>query len=104
MYGAGDGKLGKEAGGGPQRGEEIRAAFLENNPAYAKLVSDLEDAYQSNGKWIPSIDGRPLYPRTKKDILNTCIQGNSAILFKNWMINCQDIEDVQLGYAHQMIA
>lgn len=104
MYGAGDAKLGKEAGGGAERGEEIRNAFMESNPAYAQLVRDLEDAYQQNGGWIPGMDGRPFYPRTKKDILNTCIQGNSAIVFKRWMVRCSKLSDVTEGWAYQMVA
>lgn len=104
MYGAGDAKLGKEAGGNAQRGEEIRMAFFEGNPAYAELLRDLEDAYASNGKWIPSIDGRPLYPRSKKDILNTKIQGDSAVIFKNWMVRCHDLSDVVERHAFQMVA
>ena len=101
MYGAGDPHLGVIAG---QSGARIRAAFLEANPAYAKLVQDLEDAWRANGRWIPSIDKRPLYPKSKKDILNTKLQGDSAIIFKLWMIRCSKLEDVKLGYAHQMIA
>ena len=104
MYGAGDGNLGAQAGsGGSNRGAKIRKVFLESNPAYAKLVEDLTDAWQSN-KFIPSMDGRPLYPRSKKDVLNTTIQGNSAVIFKKWMIRCDKLVDVREGYAHQMIA
>jgi DNA polymerase-1 len=104
MYGAGDGKLGKEAGGGVQRGKEIRAAFFESNPAYALLVEDLQSAMSSNGGWIPSMDGRPLYPRSKKDALNTKIQGDSAIVFKNWTIDCHDLEDRKKGYSNQLLS
>ena len=104
MYGAGDEKLGKTAGGGAARGADIKAAFLEANPAYAQLVEELTEAYQANGGWIPSIDGRPLYPKSKKDTLNTKIQGDCAVLFKHWMVMVNKLQDVKLGYAHQMVA
>lgn len=104
MYGAGDAKLGKEAGGNAARGEAIRMAFFEGNPAYADLLADLEAAYAHNGGWIPSCDGRPMYPASKKDILNTKIQGDSAVVFKNWMIKCDSLIDIQQGFANQMVA
>ena len=104
MYGAGDEKLGKTAGGGAARGAAIKEAFLEANPAYAYLVEDLTDAYNANGQWVPSIDGRPLYPKSKKDCLNTKIQGDCAVLFKHWMRMVDTLSDVQRGHAHQMVA
>jgi len=104
MYGAGDEKLGKTAGGSAARGAGIKEAFLEANPAYACLVEDLTDAYNANGGWIPSIDGRPLYPKSKKDTLNTKIQGDCAVLFKHWMRMVDKLQDVQQGHAHQMVA
>jgi len=104
MYGAGDGNLGAQAGsGGAARGAKIRKVFLESNPAYAELVEDLTDAYRKN-KFIPSMDGRPLYPRSLKDVLNTTIQGNSAVVFKKWMVNCDKLEDVKEKHAAQMVA
>ena len=61
---------------------------------YALLQKQLEEEFKASGnKYIIAIDGRRLYVRSKKDVLNTYTQGNSAIIFKHWMIMIRDVRE-----------
>jgi len=59
---------------------------MKKYKCYHELVQSLEQALEANGGWIYGLDGRRFYVRNKKDVLNTCLQGNSAIIFKTWMV------------------
>jgi len=86
MYGAGDAKLGGMAGKNKKAGGKMKSDFFEANPAYADLISNLEAEYMTMGGFIKGIDGRKFFVRNKKDLLNTYLQGNSAIIFKHWLV------------------
>jgi hypothetical protein len=86
MYSAGATKLGAILGKGPEVGRRNKDRFMKRYKCYHELVQALEAAYEKNGGFIYGLDGRKFYVRNKKDLLNTLLQGNSAIIFKNWMI------------------
>ena len=64
----------------------------------------LEIEYKKNDGWIRGLDGRRLYVRAKKDCLNTFTQGNSAILFKHWMIQVRKARLRSTQRIEQIIA
>jgi len=88
MYGAGHAKLGATLGKSPAVGKKNKDKFMKAYKCYHQLVAHLEAEYERNGGFIYGLDGRKFYVRNKKDVLNTLLQGNSAIVFKNWMIEC----------------
>lgn len=85
MYGCGDAKLASTLGKQTKEGAKLKRLFWDNNPALKYLVEQLELSYSVNG-YIKSIDGRVLDVRDKRKLLNTLLQGSSAIVFKLWMI------------------
>lgn len=89
MYNAGPAKLGAILGKGPNVGKRNKNRFMKKYKCYSDLVKDLEKALEANGGYIYGIDGRRFYVRNKKDVLNTVLQGNSAIIFKTWMVGLE---------------
>lgn len=88
LYNAGPAKLGAILGQGANVGKRNKDRFMKRYSCYHMLVRDLEHELKANGGFIYGLDGRKFYVRNAKDVLNTCLQGNSAIVFKNWMIQC----------------
>lgn len=86
MYNAGPAKLGAILGQGANVGKRNKNRFMSKYGCYHMLVKKLEEELKRNGGFIYALDGRKFYVRNAKDVLNTLLQGNSAILFKNWMI------------------
>ena len=86
MYNAGPAKLGAILGKGPNVGKKNKDRFMKKYGCYHMLVRELEAELKRNGGFIYALDGRKFYVRNAKDVLNTCLQGNSAIIFKCWMI------------------
>lgn len=86
MYGAGPAKLGATLGQSKAIGKKNKDNFMKKYKCYHQLVQALEKEFEKNGGFIYGLDGRKFYVRSKKDVLNTLLQGNSAIIFKNWMI------------------
>ena len=89
MYGAGAAKLGAILGRSATVGKRNKDRFMKRYGCYHMLQKSLEEELKRNGGCIFGLDGRKFYVRSAKDVLNTCLQGNSAILFKNWMIQCE---------------
>jgi hypothetical protein len=89
LYSAGATKLGAILGKDARVGKRNKDRFMKRYACYHMLVKTLEDELKSNGGYIYGLDGRRFYVRAAKDVLNTCLQGNSAILFKSWMIQCE---------------
>lgn len=90
MYGAGAAKLGATLGKSAAVGKRNKDRFMKKYKCYHQLVKYLEGLYEQNDGWIPGLDGRKFYVRSKKDILNTYLQGNSAIIFKHWMVKVDE--------------
>lgn len=86
LYNAGPEKLGAILGKSKAVGKRNKDRFMKKYKCYHELVQALEQAYNRNGGFIYALDGRKFYVRNKKDLLNTCLQGNSAIIFKHWMV------------------
>jgi len=101
MYGAGPAKLGATLGKSAAVGKRNKDKFMKAYKCYHQLVAALEAQYEKNGGFIHGLDGRKFYVRSKKDTLNTLLQGNSAIIFKNWMIAC-DQAKVDFRYSHNV--
>ena len=89
VYNAGPAKLGAILGKDAKVGKKNKDRFMRRYPCYHMLVKSLEDELKRNGGYIYGLDGRRFYVRAAKDVLNTCLQGNSAIVFKHWMLACQ---------------
>ena len=110
LYGAGDEKIGhsydkllssKDA---KKKGKEIRAAYIDAIDGLDKLLASIKTA--SERGYIKAIDGRKIMVDSPHKALNYCLQGNSAILAKRWMvINQQNIKELnlccsQLAFIH----
>lgn len=89
LYSAGATKLGAILGKDARVGKRNKDRFMKRYACYHMLVKSLEDELKRNGGYIYGLDGRRFYVRAAKDVLNTCLQGNSAILFKHWMLTCE---------------
>jgi len=104
MYNAGPQKLGNILGRSKKEGAKNKADFMRKYSPYAELVRDLERELEQNDGYIMGLDGRRLYVRNKKDVLNTCLQANATIIFKYWMIRMAEIRANAPSEIHQMIA
>ena len=89
MYNAGPAKLGAILGKDAKVGKRNKDRFMKKYGCYLMLVKSLEDELKRNGGYIYGLDGRRFYVRAAKDVLNTTLQGNSAIVFKHWMLTCE---------------
>jgi DNA polymerase-1 len=85
LFGAGDNKIGSIVGGKAKDGKELKAKFLKSFPALSKLQSKLRlDFEKSGGKTITAQDGRKIQVDSPHKLLNYLLQGNEAILAKEW--------------------
>jgi len=80
LYGAGDAKIGSIIGGSSSDGKEIKARFLSQTPALARLQSKV--AEQASSGWLPGLDGRKVWVRSEHAALNTLLQSAGAIVMK----------------------
>jgi DNA polymerase I-like protein with 3'-5' exonuclease and polymerase domains len=80
LYGAGDGKIGSIVGGSAKDGAKLKAKFLEQTPALAKLIKRV--AKQATQGWVPGLDGRRIWVRSEHAALNSLLQGAGAIVMK----------------------
>lgn len=62
---------------------------MKAHPGIAQLIKDLESAYRNRGH-LKGIDGRPLYIRSEHKLLNTLLQNAATMVFKNWMLECDE--------------
>ena len=110
LYGAGDEKIGHSydkllsSKNAKKKGKEIRAAYIDAIDGLDKLLASIKKA--SERGYIKAIDGRKIMVDSPHKALNYCLQGNSAILAKRWMlINQQNIKELnlccsQLAFIH----
>lgn len=116
LYGAGDVKIGSIVS--PLASEEeqakigagLKQRFIRNIPAYGLLTKEVR-RYASRG-FIPGLDGRRLYVRSKHSALNTWLQSDAALISKKWACLTEeylldqglehgwDADFVQLLYIH----
>lgn len=97
LYGAGDQKIGSIVGGNASKGAKLRHRFMSELPAYAKLKAIVDKS--STKGYINALDGRPLQIRSQHSALNTLLQGDGAILCKQWLVSFYD-HMVAHGYTH----
>jgi len=110
LYGAGPEKIGKSYDKllspekAKKKGKEIRDAFIKAIDGLDKLLEAVKKAGERG--FLKSIDGRKIMVDSSHKALNYCLQGNSAILAKKWMlisqahINQLNINAHQLGFIH----
>ena len=110
LYGAGDEKIGHSydkllsPAKAKKKGKEIREAYIDAIDGLDKLLAAIKTA--SERGFIKAIDGRKIMVDSPHKALNYCLQGNSAILAKRWMvINQQNIKELnlccsQLAFIH----
>lgn len=84
LYGAGDAKIGAIIGGSASQGKEIKARFLSQTPALARLQSKV--AEQAGSGWVPGLDGRKVWVRSEHAALNTLLQSAGAIVMKQALV------------------
>jgi len=87
LFGAGDAKIGQITNGGAQEGRKLKNQFLRNLPALKNLQNKLKLEYEKTGnKTISLQDGRHIQVNSQHKLLNYKLQGNEAILAKEWAI------------------
>ena len=110
LYGAGDEKIGTSydkllpPAKAKKKGKEIRAAYIDAIDGLDQLLAGIKKA--SERGYLKAIDGRKIAVDSPHKALNYCLQGNSAILAKRWMlisnanIKQLNITAHQLGFIH----
>lgn len=98
LYGAGDAKIGSIIGGSASQGKAIKARFLSQTPALARLQSKV--AQQASSGWVPGLDGRKVWVRSEHAALNTLLQSAGAIVMKRALfIMWQSLKMRQIPYG-----
>ena len=110
LYGAGDEKIGTSydkllsSQAAKKKGKEIRAAYIDAIDGLDQLLAGIKKA--SERGYLKAIDGRKIAVDSPHKALNYCLQGNSAILAKRWMLISNDnikqlnLTAHQLGFIH----
>lgn len=110
LYGAGDEKIGHSydkllsSTQAKRKGKEIRAAYIDAIDGLDQLLAGIKKA--SERGYIKALDGRKIMVDSPHKALNYCLQGNSAILAKQWMlINHAQVKELnlccsQLAFIH----
>jgi DNA polymerase I-like protein with 3'-5' exonuclease and polymerase domains len=88
LYGAGDAKIGSIVGGSARDGTKLKAKFLEQTPALAKLIERVKK--QASKGWVPGLDGRRIWVRSEHSALNSLLQGAGAIVMKKALVIFDD--------------
>jgi DNA polymerase I-like protein with 3'-5' exonuclease and polymerase domains len=88
LYGGGDALIGAIAGGGVQRGRELKANYDKAVPAFATLKKNLKTAYKRG--YIKAIDGRKLKIRSEHRCLSQLLQSCGSIVSKQWVMMTYD--------------
>jgi DNA polymerase I-like protein with 3'-5' exonuclease and polymerase domains len=87
LFGAGDQKTARDLDISTREAKDIKAMFLRGLPALGSLKDRLENQFERSGnKHIIAQDGRKILVNSKHKLLNYLLQGNEAILTKNWMV------------------
>ena len=89
LYGAGDAKIGSVVGGSAAHGKRLKAAFLENTPALAKLRSKVMADAETG--FLTGLDGRRIRVRSQHAALNTLLQGAGAVVMKQAIVILYDL-------------
>lgn len=84
LYGAGDAKIGTIVGGTAKEGSRLKAKFLQQTPALAKLIQRVSK--QAAKGWVPGLDGRRIWVRSEHAALNSLLQGAGAIVMKKALL------------------
>jgi DNA polymerase I len=100
MYGCGDSTLAKYLGKPMNQGKKLKQLFWDGNPALSALINDLEKAYDQRGGWLVGPDGRKIFIREKRKLLNSLLQHSATIVFKKWLIKVYE----EVATPDQMIA
>ena len=113
LYGAGDEKIGLSydkllsSKAAKAKGKEIRKAYVDAIEGLGDLLSAIKKAAERG--YIKALDGRKIKVDSPHKALNYCLQGNSAILAKRWMLlNQAVINEInlccsQLAFVHDEI-
>jgi DNA polymerase I-like protein with 3'-5' exonuclease and polymerase domains len=88
LYGAGDAKIGSIVGGSARDGTKLKAKFLQQTPALAKLIERVSK--QASKGWVPGLDGRRIWVRSEHSALNSLLQGAGAIVMKKALVIFDD--------------
>jgi DNA polymerase I-like protein with 3'-5' exonuclease and polymerase domains len=88
LYGAGDAKIGSIVGGSARDGTKLKAKFLAQTPALAKLLERV--GRQAAKGWVPGLDGRRIWVRSEHAALNSLLQGAGAIVMKKALVIFDD--------------
>lgn len=104
MYGCYPKKLATTLGYDESLGEKLFNDFWKINGPIKLLVEDLEYAYKMNKGYIKGLDGRPLFVREKRKLLNTLLQNAATMVFKKWMTLCDQSVIHKKYKVHQIIA
>ena len=87
LFGAGDAKTASDLGIKTKEAKALKAKFLKGLPALSNIKNHLDNQFEhSGGKYIVAQDGRKILCNSKHKLLNYLLQGNEAILTKNWMV------------------
>lgn len=82
LYGAGDEKLGKIAGGDRRLGKRVRASLGENIPGLSQLVKDIGIRAAQPGHSLSSLDKRRVGIRHEHAALNSLLQTAGAVVMR----------------------
>ena len=88
LYGAGDAKIGSIVGGSARDGSKLKAKFLSQTPALAKLLERV--GKQAAKGWVPGLDGRRIWVRSEHAALNSLLQGAGAVVMKKALVLFDD--------------
>jgi hypothetical protein len=103
IYGAGDVKIGSIvdplADVEKQRsiGKQLKAMFFARLPGLAAAVKQIQK--QAKKGWLPGLDERKLFVRSKHSALNLRLQSDGAVIAKQWMLYSDDAF-LDAGYKH----
>lgn len=97
LYGASSRKLGVICGLSEKDGARLKARFMAQMPAYAKLIEVVTIACDKG--YINGLDGRYLHIRSQHSALNVLLQGAGAILCKQWLVSFYN-QMCAKGYIH----
>ena len=84
LYGAGDAKIGNILGGNARDGARLKAQFLRQTPALARLIK-VVSKHAAKG-WVPGLDGRKIWVRSEHSALNSLLQGAGAVVMKKALV------------------
>jgi DNA polymerase I-like protein with 3'-5' exonuclease and polymerase domains len=97
LYGAGDAKIGSIVGGSAKDGTKLKAKFLAQTPALARLIQRVSK--QAAKGWVPGLDGRRIWVRSEHAALNSLLQGAGAIVMKKALVlACDRLKKENVGF------